>query len=204
MSAGMSGARMPGAHDVLHAEHRALAAVLQSMRMLLARARRHGRAPDFAVLQAMLVYVDEFPEQRHHPKETEVLFPRVRERAPQLGPALDALDAQHRQGAQSIREVEHLLLLYQVFGESRREAFERGLDAYVDAYLAHMRIEETTVLPAALAALQPSDWEEVDAAFAANRDPLCGHEPDDDYRALFRTIVEHTPAPIGLASSEDA
>lgn len=199
----MVNARIPPGHDIVRAEHRALAAVLQSMKMVLDRARRHGRTPDFAVLQAMLVYVDEFPERLHHPKESEVLFPRLRKRAPDLGPVLDTLEAQHDRGEQSIREVEHLLLLYQVFGEPRRQAFERRLDDYVNAYLNHMHVEESQVLPAALTALTPADWREIDAAFAANRDPLTGHEPSGEYQALFRTIAEHTPAPIGLGAADD-
>ena len=49
--------------------------------------------------------------------------------------------------------------------------------------------------------LTAQDWAELDEAFAANRDPLTGHEPDDDYRALFSRIVNALPAPLGLGEA---
>jgi hemerythrin-like domain-containing protein len=60
--------------DVIRDEHQALAAMLRSLKMLLAKARRENAMPDFGVLRAMLFYVDEFPERLHHTKESELLF----------------------------------------------------------------------------------------------------------------------------------
>ena len=77
--------------DVIHDEHQALAAMLRSMSLLVDQAHREGHAPDFAVLRAMLFYVDEFPERLHHPKESELLFPQVRARCPELAATLDGL-----------------------------------------------------------------------------------------------------------------
>ena len=73
---------------VIRSEHSALAAMLHSLSLMLAQSRRDGTMPDFAVVRAMLLYVDEFPERLHHRKESELLFPRVRERVPDLGPVL--------------------------------------------------------------------------------------------------------------------
>ena len=80
---------------VIHDEQQALAAMLRSMSLLVDQARREGHAPDFAVLRAMLFYVDECPERLHHPKESKRLLPQVRARCPELGPTLDRLDADH-------------------------------------------------------------------------------------------------------------
>ena len=184
--------------DVIHDEHQALAAMLRSMSLLLADARRHGTPPNFDVLRAMLFYVDEFPERLHHTKESELLFPKVRERAPELSPVLDKLDRDHASGEKAIRDLEHALLAFEVMGEPRREAFEQALSRYTDFYLEHMGIEETQVLPAARQHLSEADWAELDLAFSANRDPLTGHQPDDAYRPLFRKILMTAPAPIDL------
>jgi hemerythrin-like domain-containing protein len=183
---------------VIEQEHQALSAMLRSMSLLLAQARREQRLPDFDVLRAMLFYVDEFPERRHHPKESELLFPKLRARAPEIAPVLERLDADHAHGEKAIRDLEHALLAFEVMGESRREAFEQALARYLDFYLQHMALEEHEVLPAARRTLTEADWAELDAAFAANRDPLTGHEPSDEYRPLFQRIVNHAPAPIGL------
>ena len=184
--------------DVIHDEHQALAAMLRSMSLLVAQAHREHHAPDFGVLRAMLFYVDEFPERLHHPKESELLFPRVRARCPELAATLDRLDADHARGEAAIRELAHALLAYEVLGEHRRQAFVDAMERYIDGYLSHMGVEENEVLPAARAHLTEADWATLDAAFAANRDPLAGHEADDVFKPLFQKILMTAPAPIGL------
>jgi hemerythrin-like domain-containing protein len=184
--------------DVIHDEHQALSAMLRSLSMLLAQARRQGQLPDFEVLRAMLFYVDEFPERLHHSKESQLLFPRLREKAPELAPVLDKLDRDHATGEKAIRDLEHSLLAFEVLGDSRRAAFETAVERYIGFYLEHMATEEQELLPAARRCFSEADWAELDAAFAANRDPLTGHEPEEGYRPLFRKILMNAPAPVGL------
>jgi len=146
----------------------------------------------------MLFYLDEFPEQRHHRKESELLFPKLRARTPLSRELLDQLDHDHAQGERRIRELEHALLGYEMMGEPRRAEFERQLERYVEFYRMHMALEEQQILPLAERVLTPQDWADLDDAFTANRDPLTGHEPEAPYRALFTRIVNLVPAPIGL------
>ena len=183
---------------IIRQEHAALAAVLRSIVMLLEQHRRKGTTPDFTTLRAMLFYVDEFPEKRHHRKETELLFPKLRARTPISGELMDKLDHDHGCGERKIRNVEHALLAFEMLGEPRREAFERLAGEYVDFYLAHMAMEEREILPLAERVLTEDDWHDLDQAFAMNRDPLTGHVPDLEYNALFTRIVNAVPAPIGL------
>jgi hemerythrin-like domain-containing protein len=184
---------------VMAEEHEAIAAMLRSVSMLVAQSGRDKKLPDFGLLRAMLFYLDEFPERLHHAKETRLLFPKVRQRCPQLCAVLDRLDADHARGETAIRALERTLVAFEILGESRRDAFEQAMQRYVGAYLHHMAVEETQVLPSARECLTEADWAELDAAFAANRDPLTGHPASDEYRALFSKIVAAAPAPIGLA-----
>ncbi len=186
---------------VIREEHAALSAMLRSIPLLLAHHRHAGTQPDFAALRAMLFYVDEFPEQRHHRKETELLFPKLRARTPLARELLDRLDQDHARGERSIRDLEHALVAFEMMGDARRMDFENAVQRYVDFYLAHMRIEEEQILPLAQKVLTERDWAELDEAFAGNRDPLTGHEPDAEYRALFSRIVNSVPAPIGLGKA---
>ena len=183
---------------IIREEHAALAAMLRSILLLIDQHRRSATAPDFAALRAMLFYVDEFPEQRHHRIESELLFPKLRARTPLSRELLDKLDADHACGEHMVRELEHALLGFEMLGEPRRDAFEKLARRYVDFYLAHMALEEREVLPLAERMLTAPDWADLDEAFLANRDPMTGHEPEPDYRALFSRIVSIVPAPIGL------
>lgn len=184
--------------DIIREEHQALAAMLRSLTLLLAQAKRDGKLPDFSVLRAMLFYVDEFPERLHHPKESDLLFPKVRERCPELAPVLARLDDDHGQGEYEVRKLQHALLAFELLGEPRREAFESAAQNYVTAYLEHMAIEERDILPAARRSFTPEDWHALDEAFAANRDPLTGHAAEAEFAPLFQRILMTAPAPIGL------
>lgn len=183
---------------IIRDEHAALAAMLRSILLLLEHHRRQGTLPEFAALRAMLFYVDEFPEKRHHRKESELLFPKLRARTPLSRELLDRLDDDHARGERKIRHVEHALLAFEMLGESRRAEFESAIKSYVEFYLEHMGLEEKEILPLAERVLTDADWNDLDLAFGANRDPLTGHEPDAEYKKLFTQIVNTVPAPIGL------
>lgn len=185
---------------IIRQEHAALAAMLRSVLLLLAQHRREGSLPDFGALRAMLFYVDEFPERRHHRKESELLFPKLRSRTPMSRELLDRLDDDHARGERKIRHVEHALLAFEMMGESRRQAFEQAVERYVTFYLEHMALEEREILPLAEKVLTDRDWHDLDAAFATNCDPMTGAKPDAEYVALFSRIVHALPAPIGLGS----
>jgi hemerythrin-like domain-containing protein len=62
--------------STIRQEHRALSAMLRSITPLLGEQRRRGTLPAFDSLRAMLFYVDEFPEKRHHSKEPRLVFPK--------------------------------------------------------------------------------------------------------------------------------
>ena len=185
---------------IIREEHAALSAMLRSILLLLAQHRRDATLPDFTHLRAMLFYVDEFPEQRHHRKESQWLFPKLRARTPASRDLLDRLEDDHARGERKIRDLEHALLGFEMMGEHRREAFEQAAHRYVDFYLAHMALEEKEILPLAERVLTEDDWAQLDEAFGANRDPLTGHEPEAEYQALFTRIVSLLPAPIGLGA----
>lgn len=184
---------------IIHDEHAALAAMLRSIGMMVERGPGNEPESFFDVLRAMLFYIDEFPERLHHPKESELLFPRVARLAPETMEAIDRLENDHVKGESAVRELQHLLLAWELVGESRRVAFEKAAKQYLAFYLEHMRLEETVILPAAQKVLSDTDWKELDAAFATNCDPLTGKYPRDPvYDRLFTRIVSRAPAPIGL------
>ena len=187
---------------IIRDEHAALSAVLKSLLMMLDRGP--GDAPEtfFDVLRAMLFYIDEFPERQHHPKESDLLFPKVVRGAPETMDVVARLEHDHMNGELAVRALQHQLIAWELLGEARRPAFETAARAYVAFYLEHMKLEETVILPAAEKTLTAADWHELDAAFGTNRDPLAGSCPHDPaYDRLFTRIVMKAPAPIGLGPS---
>jgi hemerythrin-like domain-containing protein len=126
------------------------------------------------------------------------LFLRLRARCPEARPVLDQLEAEHVAGIEKIRGLEQALARYQQGGETEAGAFISAVEAYADFHWEHMRREENEVLPLAAKHLKPVDWDAIDAAFLGHADPLVGESSGEDYRALFRKIVNLAPPPIGL------
>jgi hemerythrin-like domain-containing protein len=186
------------AFQIIRDEHAAVSAVLRSMLRLIERGPEDEPNRFFDVMRAMLFYIDEFPERRHHPKESDLLFPKVARVSPELMPVIRRLEADHLQGEGKVRDLQHQLLAWELLGEGRREAFVKAAQDYVRFYLDHMRVEEVQLLPAAERNLGPEDRTELDIAFRRHRDPLAGGEREPGFERLFTRIVTHTPAPIGL------
>jgi hemerythrin-like domain-containing protein len=182
-------------------EHASLAAILHSLRLMLAQGPGDEPAVFFDVMRAMLFYIDEFPERQHHPKESQWLFPKVAERSPEAAKAIAQLERDHEGGEAAVRELQHLLLGWELMGDVRRDTFAQALDRYIHFYLEHMRVEETVVIPAAQQLLTPAEWTAMDVAFASNTNPLVPGKPRDAaYDRLFTRIVMRAPSPIGLGS----
>jgi hemerythrin-like domain-containing protein len=184
--------------QIIHDEHAALAAVLRSLAMMLERGPLDEPERFFGVVRAMLFYIDEFPERLHHPKESDLLFPKLARVAPELMPVIGRLESDHMQGEGKVRSLQHLLLAWELIGETRRAAFMDSVQDYVAFYLEHMRIEETVIMPAAERLLSAADWETLDNAFGGSRDPLAGGVREPCYDRLFTRIVMTAPAPIGV------
>lgn len=184
--------------QIIRDEHAAVAAVLRSMLQMMQRDPDEQPERFFDVLRAMLFYIDEFPERRHHPKESDLLFPKVARVAPHLMPVIRRLEDDHLRGEARVRELQHLLLAWELLGDSRRDVFQHAAREYVEFYLAHMRTEETEILPAAANLLSDVDWAQLDEAFQQHGDPLATGVYDPVYDRLFTRIVMKTPAPIGV------
>jgi hemerythrin-like domain-containing protein len=175
-------------------EHRALTRVLQALRSAAERACGPHSTPDFERLRAMLFYLDDMPARLHHTCESELLFPRIRERCPALRPVLDRLQAEHERSDAAIRELEHALTGWQVMGDGRRESFRMLVHAHTSMYLGHIEVEESYVLPVAGDFLCAADWHELDEGLRDRRGAL-DEALARSHRELFSRIVAD-PFPV--------
>jgi hemerythrin-like domain-containing protein len=198
----MQAAARPGALQIIRDEHFTLAAVLRAMLQLLRRGPGDRPEQFFDMLRAMLFYIDEFPEKRHHPKESRLLFPHLARKAPELAPVIRALEQDHRLGHDRVRELQHLLLAWELLGDGRRAEFEDAATTYTEFYVRHMQTEEAQLLPVAERCLDGAEMEQLDAAFQENRDLFGADAPDGAYDRLFARIVMNAPAPVGAGPAE--
>jgi hemerythrin-like domain-containing protein len=183
---------------ILKSEHRSISAVLHGLKELARMAHDSKVRPRFDALRSMIRYIDEYPERLHHPKEDQHLFARLAARAPEALPLIAGLHAEHEQGARLVRELERSLLFLEEGWPAGAREFEQVVEAYAEFHWKHMRREERELLPLAERHLTDEDWRSIDAAFAANEDPVAGLT-ERDFEKLFTRIVNLAPQPVGLA-----
>jgi len=182
--------------DIIHDEHRALAAMLSGLRALTAGIEAGRLKPDFDLMASMIEYIDKVPEKVHHPKEDTYLFAKLRVRSAEAVAIIERLEAEHSQGDARIAALRAALDSYRSTGDAGFAAYQAALKTYIEHEWQHMNTEEHLIFPLAKAHLTADDWAEIDAAFLANDNPWQGAA--GEYAALFTRIVNMAPAPVGL------
>jgi hemerythrin-like domain-containing protein len=194
---------MHEAMDIIKAEHRALAAVINALKFLVAEVRAKRINPDFKLLWSMLYYIDAFPEKLHHPKEDGYLFARLRQRTHDGDALLDELERQHRAGEERVHDLQVALGHFVAGKADGFDIFAGAVERFADFTWKHMSSEERELFPLAQSHLTPADWKAIDKAFQQNKDPLTGvaSGADLEFSRLFTEIVNLVPAPLGLGAS---
>lgn len=180
---------------VIQQEHQRLGAVISAMLHFVRAVGEGDQPPPFKVFRAMLLYIADFPEKMHHPKE-DGLFALLRQRTATVDDTIAELERQHAKGEALVRNLEHQLTRYELQGGEAAAAFCTAVEDYAVFYFGHMRMEEDIILPAIDTFLTADDWYEADLNFALNEISADKHS----FEQLFSMIANITPAPIGLGA----
>jgi branched-chain amino acid transport system ATP-binding protein len=194
---------MPKAIDLIRREHRDIALVVQCLATVLREVREGKLVADPALFEAIVDYMQNFPDRFHHPKEEDYLFKALRKRDPAAAPLLDQLGTQHHDGERSAADLRWKLEALKKDPDKGFAAFDQAASAYVEAQKRHMALEEREVLPLAEKVLTAADWQVIGDAFSDNDDPIFGHDPQAYYDRLFSRIVALTPEPYGLGARKE-
>ena len=184
--------------EIIKAEHRSLAAVLDAANYIIGEIRAKRLTPDFRLFWAIVSYIERFPEGLHHPKEDDVLFKRLKDRTNAANDLLDALAAEHHGGQDRVHTLQLALGRYEADVPNAFEDFSSKMETFAQFNWKHMKTEENELFPLAEKHLLEQDWDEIAAAFRDNTDPMFGGQRADHFRELFRKIVNLAPPPIGL------
>jgi len=189
--------------DIIRNEHRAIAAVVHCFEQLQKEVRDDALDPPFDVIELILRYLAEFPDRFHHPKEDDFLFPALAGRDPSVREVIRELQEQHEDCVRQTSALAGLLAAWKAGHKNGFEAFDQAASDYIAFQWEHIRLEETTILPAAREKLTETDWEAIDKAFDENDDPIFGANPQAAFDGLFRKIVATAPAPWGLGARHE-
>ena len=183
--------------SIIKSEHKNLGAVLYSLDKLIEEID-DGKHPDFGIFHGLFTYIDRFLDRFHHPKENHHLFPKLLARSPESESIIRELGQQHTEGEILFVEMLKALSAYEFSGAAEYPHFRDTVLKYTEFERRHAQLEEDEILPRAREALQAADWEEIDAAFEQNEDPIFGKKWNNEFSDLLDKLISRLPAPLGL------
>jgi hemerythrin-like domain-containing protein len=178
---------MPKIIDALLEEHRNIDKLLSVLEHELTLFD-HNERPDYDILQSIILYFEDYPQSCHHPKE-EVLFSKLRARDPAAVAAYGDVDADHETEARRLQRFAGAVNAVLADQEVLRESIHEAVHEFIRSQREHLKKEETLLFPAAVKALRPEDWAEIELQMAARKDPLFDGEVAEKFHSLERSIL---------------
>jgi hemerythrin-like domain-containing protein len=147
-----------------------------------------GERPDYEVLQTIIQYFQDYPESCHHPKE-EMIFAKLMVRDPAAATRLGDVEAEHEIEAKRLRSFGRAVEAILADQEFLRENFHMAMRDFIDHQRRHLEKEEQLLFPAAVTALRPEDWSEIDARLDDRKDPLFDAVTEKKFQELQTRIL---------------
>ena len=194
---------MTEALQVISNEHRGMWRLTAALEELHGHLGNPEQKPDPELLSLILEYIEQYIERVHQPKEEQFLYRAVRQRTREADALLDEFESEHASSPERVGQLRDLLNHYAHNYPDGAEPFQAALASYTTMMRRHIMKEEGKLFPLARKALLAEDWDEINAAFANNDDPMFGENARAEFRSLLSRIVNYAPAPIGLGLAPD-
>lgn len=156
--------------EMLREEHRDIEKLLLVLEDELSVFDRQER-PDYEVIQAVIRYFQDYPDCCHHPKE-DMIFEKLKARDPVAAKSVGDLEAEHRHEGRRLQRVADIVRNILLDHEIPRQTFDDVMHDFIEKERAHMRMEERLLFQAAVNALRPDDWAEIDSRWSDKKDTL--------------------------------
>ena len=138
--------------------------------------------PDYELIKEIVDYFLTYPDLYHHPKE-DLIFRKIKRRAPELAANLFDLEAEHENVSQRLHTFTKALVNVMLEVEISRDSLVSMAREFIDGERKHMTDEEEHFFPLALNTLIDDDWTDINAAIEGFSDPLDA-EPSLRFKSL--------------------
>ena len=144
-----------------------------------------GDTPDFSLMHSIIVYIQEYPEQIHHPLE-DMIYSILLERVDDAE-FVETLISEHTKMEAVTREIRESLESLPGCAASA-EKLKQQLSEFLVGQRQHIYTEESEVLPLVQRALTRKDWERLQYMMPILDEPISGKRTWNDYMRLSREI----------------
>jgi hemerythrin-like domain-containing protein len=174
--------------EILLEEHRNIKKLLHVLEQELA-VFDHSDQPDYEILRAITDYFQDYPEGYHHPKE-DMVFEKLKMRDPAIAKSIGDVEAEHEVEAKRSRQFAEAVEDILAGREFLRKTFHDAVFGFIEHQRQHMDKEERLLFPAAIKALRPEDWVEIDARLGDRKDSSFDGVVEKKFHALQKTILQ--------------
>ena len=144
-----------------------------------------GNTPDYSLMRSIIVYIQEYPEQIHHPLE-DMIYSMILERIDGVD-FVQALIAEHTKLEVVTRELKKTLE-----SSSRdpaaRDRLKQQLSDFLVGQRQHIYTEEVKVYPLVQSVLTEQDWRRLHKMIPILDEPIFGRRTREDYERLYQEI----------------
>jgi len=186
---------LPRVLRCLFEEHRHMTALMRALERKAQQSVSLNQG-DYFLLRDIVGYLHDYPDSVHHPTEN-LLFEILLRREPERKKTVTGLRRDHKSVA---AETQNLLeLLDQAIDEpdaTVEQSVRRACLDFVGHQRKHMQFENQKLFPAAIKALSPADWKQIESHFATVEDPLFGRIVGASHRLLYEYLMD----PAGKAA----
>lgn len=144
-----------------------------------------GGTPDYSLLRSIIVYIQEYPEQAHHPLE-DMIFSILLQRVDDIKLIQDLI-TDHTELEVVTRKLRESLESLKR-GAVSKEDLKTQLSTFLVRQRRHLYIEEIKVYPLIQSVLTKNDWKHVQSIVPLQDDPVFGVRTRSDYEQLSREI----------------
>ena len=144
-----------------------------------------GKTPDYSIMRSIIVYVQEYPEQVHHPLE-DMIFSILLERVDEVA-FIQELITEHTKLEDAARKLRESLESLNSDTASTGE-LKQQLSKFLAGLRQHIYIEELKIYPLVQSVLTKKDWKKLHSMIPILDDPAFGRRTRNDYEYLYREI----------------
>ncbi len=173
----------------LRGDHRNMVMLLDLLGAEISRLASSGE-PDYDLVRDIMLYVTEYPDVVHHPKE-DIVYRHLKSLRPEIHTDLERVETDHQYIKVSGLKLRSGIEAISIGANLSRDGLIERLYHYMDQHRDHMYWEEINLFSLADELRHYGDWSEVVLKNNEISDPLFGSRVERKYRRLLAKIQQH-------------
>ena len=145
--------------------------------------------PDYDVVRDIMLYVTEYPDVVHHPKE-DIIYRHLKSLRPEICTELERVETDHQNIKESGLKLRNSVEAISIGANLNRDELIEKFHHYVEQFREHMYWEETELFSLVDELRHFGDWSEVVLKNNEISDPLFGSRVERKYGRLLARIQQ--------------